>query len=170
VFYKQQRIGLGGARFRMWKFRSMVDGADQRLDELAELRALEQAAEGGAGNKVLFKLKDDPRVTKIGRWMRKLSIDELPQLVNVFTGSMALVGPRPPLPQEVDQYTDQQISRRFLVKPGITGLWQVSGRSDLSWDESIRLDLYYVENWSIIGDLQLLFRTIRVVLQGQGAY
>jgi lipopolysaccharide/colanic/teichoic acid biosynthesis glycosyltransferase len=102
--------------------------------------------------------------------MRRFSIDELPQLLNVMAGSMSMVGPRPPLPQEVEQYTPEQVKRRFLVKPGITGLWQVSGRSDLSWEESIRLDLYYVENWSVTGDIQLLLRTVRVVLKGHGAY
>ncbi|MDR1189973.1 MAG: sugar transferase [Bifidobacteriaceae bacterium] len=171
VFYRQERVGLGGSPFRMWKFRSMVPGADRQIDELAELRAAQRAGpDSGVGNEVLFKLKDDPRVTRVGQWMRKVSIDELPQLINVVGGSMSLVGPRPPLRREVEQYTPDQVARRFLVKPGITGLWQVSGRSDLNWEESIRLDLYYVENWSVSGDLQLLLRTIGVVLKGEGAY
>ncbi|MDR2382099.1 MAG: sugar transferase [Bifidobacteriaceae bacterium] len=162
AFYRQSRVGLHGDDFVMWKFRSMVAGADQQLDHLEDQRS--------AGNEVLFKIKDDPRVTAIGRWMRRWSVDEFPQLINVLTGSMSLVGPRPPLRAEVQQYTKEQMDRRFLVKPGITGLWQVSGRSDLSWEESIRLDLYYVENWSILVDLQLLLRTARAVLRNEGAY
>jgi exopolysaccharide biosynthesis polyprenyl glycosylphosphotransferase len=162
VFYRHERIGHAGQPFRVWKFRSMVVDAD-KLE--AELHAMQDA-----GNEVQFKLKDDPRVTRIGRWMRRTSVDELPQLINVLTGSMSLVGPRPHVQAEVDQYTDDQRVRRLMVRPGITGLWQVSGRSDLSWDESIRLDLYYVENWSVFGDLQLLFRTVRAVLRGKGAY
>jgi exopolysaccharide biosynthesis polyprenyl glycosylphosphotransferase len=162
VLFKQERVGLHGETFRMLKFRSMVVNAEQLLDQLDQDR--------DAGNEVLFKIKDDPRVTKVGRVLRRFSIDELPQLLNVFGGSMSLVGPRPPLPVEVEQYTASQVARRFLVKPGITGLWQVSGRSDLSWDASIRLDLYYVENWSLLTDLQILFRTVKVVFGGEGAY
>ena len=118
---------------------------------------------------MLFKMKDDPRITPIGKFIRKYSIDELPQLWNVFVGDMSLVGPRPPLVEEVDQYEDIAY-RRLLVKPGITGLWQVSGRSDLSWEESVRLDLYYVENWSLTGDLIILLRTVRAVFAKEGAY
>ncbi|MDR1634349.1 MAG: sugar transferase [Bifidobacteriaceae bacterium] len=162
VFYRQVRVGLHGSTFGIWKFRSMVADADQHVDHLHQQR--------DAGNEVLFKIKDDPRITGVGRWMRRFSLDETPQLLNVFRGSMSLVGPRPPLPEEVDHYTEEQVTRRFLVRPGITGLWQVSGRSDLSWTESIRLDLYYVENWTFIGDLQLLFRTFKVVVAGHGAY
>jgi exopolysaccharide biosynthesis polyprenyl glycosylphosphotransferase len=162
VFFRHQRIGLGGKPFEIWKFRSMVAGADRQEAELHAMR--------DAGNEVQFKLKDDPRVTGIGRWMRRFSVDELPQLFNVLTGSMSLVGPRPHVQAEVDQYTPDQKVRRLMVKPGITGLWQVSGRSDLSWEDSIRLDLYYVENWSILVDIQLLFRTIRAVFRNEGAY
>ena len=121
------------------------------------------------GNAVLFKMKEDPRVTKIGRFIRRYSIDELPQLFNVLMGDMSLVGPRPPLPVEVETY-DDFAHRRLLVKPGLTGPWQVSGRSDLSWDDSIRLDLYYVENWSMFQDMIYLLRTVRAVFAKDGAY
>jgi lipopolysaccharide/colanic/teichoic acid biosynthesis glycosyltransferase len=114
-------------------------------------------------------MRDDPRVTPVGRFLRRYSLDELPQLFNVLGGSMSLVGPRPPLQREVDLY-EQHVHRRFLVKPGVTGLWQVSGRSDLSWEDSVRLDLYYVENWSITGDVVILWRTSRAVLAKNGAY
>jgi exopolysaccharide biosynthesis polyprenyl glycosylphosphotransferase len=162
VFYHQTRAGLNGVDFVMWKFRSMVVGADKQVERLR--------AERNAGNVVLFKMKDDPRVTAVGRWMRRWSVDELPQLFNVLAGSMSLVGPRPYPDYEVQQYTPTQKRRRFLVKPGITGLWQVSGRSDLDWDESIRLDLYYVENWSLLIDIQLLLRTVKAVFHSDGAY
>jgi exopolysaccharide biosynthesis polyprenyl glycosylphosphotransferase len=162
AFYHQTRVGLHGNDFVMWKFRSMVVGADQHFDRLRE--------QADAGNTVQFKMKEDPRVTPIGRFIRKWSIDELPQLINVLTGSMSLVGPRPHRQYEVDQYTPWEKQRRFLVKPGITGLWQVSGRSDLTWEDSIRLDLYYVENWSVTGDCQLLVRTVKAVLRPNGAY
>src|SRR5690606_20498976 len=121
------------------------------------------------GNGVLFKIKNDPRITRVGRFLRRYSIDELPQLWNVFKGDMSLVGPRPPLASEVAAY-EKWVHRRLLVKPGITGLWQVSGRSDLSWDDSVRLDLYYVENWSLTTDLVILWRTLRAVLAKDGAY
>lgn len=160
VFFHQERVGKDGTRFQMHKFRSMVVDAEARLAEL-------QARNEGAG--VLFKMKDDPRVTRVGAFIRRYSIDELPQLWNVLVGEMSLVGPRPPLPAEVAEY-ERHVSRRLLVKPGITGLWQVSGRSDLSWDESVRLDLYYVENWSIVQDLLILARTVKVVLTTDGAY
>jgi lipopolysaccharide/colanic/teichoic acid biosynthesis glycosyltransferase len=114
-------------------------------------------------------MKNDPRITKIGGFLRKYSLDELPQLFNVLAGSMSLVGPRPPLPREVEAY-EQDVRRRLLVKPGLTGLWQVSGRSNLSWQDSVRLDLYYVENWSLAGDMVILLRTIRAVFGGNGAY
>lgn len=138
----------------------MVEDADKRKHELAHL-------DEGAG--VLFKMRDDPRVTRVGQFIRRYSLDELPQLFNVVTGSMSLVGPRPPLPDEVEKY-DGRVARRMLVKPGITGLWQVSGRSDLSWEESVRLDLSYVENWSIMQDLVILWRTAKAVLAKEGAY
>jgi lipopolysaccharide/colanic/teichoic acid biosynthesis glycosyltransferase len=144
----------------MVKFRSMVVDAEARL---ADLRAASD------GNGVLFKMRVDPRVTRVGAVLRRYSLDELPQLFNVVAGSMSLVGPRPPLPSEVAGYADDA-RRRLLVKPGMTGLWQVSGRSDLSWEESVRLDLRYVENWTIALDVQILFRTASAMVRGDGAY
>lgn len=160
VFYRQERVGRDGEHFGMLKFRSMVMDADARLDEL-------QQANQASGP--LFKMKDDPRVTPVGRWMRKFSIDEFPQLINVIRGEMSLVGPRPPLPREVTQYTDRDW-RRMEVVPGMTGLWQVSGRSSLTFDEMVRLDLFYIENWSVGLDLSLLLRTIPAVVMARGAY
>jgi len=160
VFYRAERIGLNGKPFRMLKFRSMVVDADTRRLELVQ-------DNDTAGP--LFKMRDDPRVTSVGRWIRRLSIDELPQLINVLRGQMSVVGPRPPLRCEVETYSGD-VHRRLLVKPGITGLWQVSGRSDLSWEESVRLDLFYVENWSTVQDLMIVWRTIRAVLMSSGAY
>ncbi|WP_138758624.1 sugar transferase [Modestobacter altitudinis] len=160
VFYRQQRIGLNGEPFTMLKFRSMVSGADQQVAGLSD---------GNDADGLLFKMRSDPRVTPVGRWLRRLSLDELPQLVNVLTGTMSLVGPRPPLPQEVARY-DSSVSRRLLVKPGLTGLWQISGRSDLPWEEAVRLDLRYVENWSLALDLQILWKTARAVATASGAY
>lgn len=156
VFFRQKRVGLRGREFTMLKFRSMVVDAEDMLEQLAKQQR-------DSGNEVLFKMKNDPRVTPVGRVMRKFSLDELPQLFNVIGGSMSLVGPRPPLPSEVERYADH-VHRRFLVKPGITGLWQVSGRSSLSWEESVRLDLSYVENWSLVSDLIILARTARAAL------
>ena len=156
VLFRQERVGLHGRPFRMLKFRTMVEDAETRLG------ALPGAGSTGVGNEVLFKLREDPRVTPIGRFMRRYSLDELPQLMNVLMGSMALVGPRPPLRREVDHYTDH-VHRRFLMKPGITGIWQVSGRSTLSWEDSVRLDLSYVENYSLIGDVAILLRTVKAV-------
>jgi len=161
IIFRQTRVGLQGRTFTMFKFRSMVTDAEARLQEL---RAAQDA-----GNDMLFKLRDDPRVTPIGRFMRRYSLDELPQFVNVLIGDMSLIGPRPPLPAEVEKYEDR-VNRRLLIKPGITGLWQVSGRSNLSWEESIRLDLSYVENWSLTGDLVILLRTLRAVVGRDGAY
>lgn len=160
VFYSQERVGEHERRFRMLKFRSMVKDADARLAQLSEKNE---------GTGVLFKIREDPRVTKVGRWMRKHSLDELPQFMNVLRGEMSLVGPRPPLPREVEAY-DGHAGRRLVIKPGLTGLWQVSGRSDLDAEESLRLDLYYVENWSIIGDVMIMWRTLKVMLNGSGAY
>lgn len=160
VFFRQERVGLLGVPFIMHKFRSMGVDAEQRL---AELQGKNE------GNGVLFKLKTDPRVTRVGATLRKYSLDELPQLLNVLRGSMSLVGPRPPLSVEVDAY-EEHVRRRLLVKPGLTGLWQVSGRSNLSWQDSVRLDLYYVENWSLAGDLVILFRTVQAVIKRDGAY
>lgn len=160
ILFKQERVGAGGQRFRMYKFRSMV------LDAEARLEALRTHSEG---NGVLFKLKDDPRVTRAGGFLRRYSLDELPQLLNVLNGTMSLVGPRPPLPAEVEQY-QSHVHRRLMVRPGLTGLWQVSGRSLLSWDDTVRLDLYYVENWSLAGDIAILLKTFRAVLARHGAY
>lgn len=160
ILFRQERVGIEGAHFGMLKFRSMVIDAEQRLAELADRNE---------GNGVLFKIKNDPRVTRIGGVLRKYSLDELPQLFNIFAGSMSLVGPRPPLPQEVEAY-EHDVRRRLLVKPGLTGLWQVSGRSNLSWQDSVRLDLYYVENWSLAGDLVIILRTVRAVFHSTGAY
>ncbi|KDA04880.1 polyprenyl glycosylphosphotransferase [Microbacterium sp. CH12i] len=160
VFFFQERVGRDGRRFRMIKFRSMSTGAEHQLGALKEKN-------DGAGP--LFKLKDDPRVTRVGRVLRKLSLDELPQFWNVLAGEMSVVGPRPPLPHETMSY-DSTVSRRLYIKPGITGLWQVSGRSDLSWEESIRLDLRYVENWSVVNDLKIMWRTASVMFAPKGAY
>jgi lipopolysaccharide/colanic/teichoic acid biosynthesis glycosyltransferase len=161
ALFCQRRVGRDGSPFVMLKFRSMYIDAEARRDELLERN---DVAEG-----LLFKIRDDPRITPIGRWLRRYSLDELPQLLNVIGGSMSLVGPRPPLPAEVARY-DDELRRRLLVKPGMTGLWQISGRSDLPWQEAISLDLRYVENWSITVDLLILWRTARAVATGAGAY
>ena len=160
VIFRQVRVGRAGEVFTVYKFRTMVVDAEHRLDDLYP---------HSEGNGVLFKIKDDPRVTGVGRLLRRLSLDELPQLWNVLAGSMSLVGPRPALPNEAERY-GRSTARRLLVKPGITGLWQVSGRSDLSWEDSVRLDLYYVENWSFAGDVQILWKTLSAVVRGKGAY
>jgi exopolysaccharide biosynthesis polyprenyl glycosylphosphotransferase len=154
VFYRQERVGQGGTRFGMFKFRSMVDGADARLSELL-------SAQGRDGSP-LFKIENDPRITPIGRILRRFSLDEIPQLFNVLVGQMSLVGPRPQREAEVAFY-DDDARRRLIVRPGMSGLWQVSGRSTLPWQEAIRLDLFYVENWSLIGDIVILFRTVKAV-------
>jgi exopolysaccharide biosynthesis polyprenyl glycosylphosphotransferase len=160
VFFRQTRVGKDGHTFSVWKFRTMVVDAEQRKAELA-------AYNEGAG--VLFKMRRDPRVTKAGGWLRRYSLDELPQLLNVVAGDMSLVGPRPVLPAEAAKYADH-MRRRLVVKPGITGLWQVNGRSDLAWDEAVRLDLRYVENWSLALDLQILWKTGSAVIRAHGAY
>ncbi len=160
VLFRQERVGKAGGLFRMVKFRSMGVDADQRR---AELEALNE----GAGP--LFKLRSDPRVTRVGAFIRRYSLDELPQLLNVVTGDMSIVGPRPPLPAEVERY-ETDARRRLLVRPGITGLWQISGRSELTWEESVRLDLRYVENWSLMMDVVIVWKTVRAVLRGDGAY
>jgi len=160
VFFRQTRVGLRGKEFGVFKFRTMVVDADAMI---AELKARNET------DGLLFKMKDDPRVTRVGRFLRRYSLDELPQLLNVLLGHMSLVGPRPPLPREVARY-DGDVARRLLVKPGITGLWQVSGRSDLSWEDGIRLDLYYVENWSLTTDLAILWKTVGAVIASRGAY
>jgi exopolysaccharide biosynthesis polyprenyl glycosylphosphotransferase len=160
VFFRQTRVGRDGRPFRMVKFRTMVVNAEQLLATLED----RNEADG-----LLFKVRDDPRVTRVGRVLRRYSVDELPQLFNVILGQMSLVGPRPPLPNEVVNY-EGHVNRRLLVKPGITGLWQVSGRSDLSWDEAVRLDLYYVDHWSPTMDAMIILKTFSAVLRGAGAY
>jgi exopolysaccharide biosynthesis polyprenyl glycosylphosphotransferase len=160
ALFTQIRVGKDGHSFRMYKFRTMVVDAERRRAELL-------ASNDNDG--VLFKLRKDPRVTAVGALLRRLSLDELPQLYNVFLGHMSLVGPRPALPDEAAVYAEH-VRRRLMVKPGLTGLWQVNGRSDLSWEESVRLDLRYVENWSFALDLQILWKTISVLVRGSGAY
>ena len=161
VFYTQTRVGRRGKTFKMIKFRSMVVNADKMKAELAE--------ESGQKGRFIFKMKNDPRITPVGKFIRKFSIDEFPQFLNVLRGDMSVVGPRPPLPEEVAQY-NQTYATRMLVKPGITGPWQVSGRSNLSEEESEALDVTYVQNWSMLGDVVLLFRTVGAVLTHKGAY
>ncbi len=156
--FEQIRVGLKGETFQFYKFRSMVVDAEQRLPQL-------ESEQGG----VLFKIRDDPRMTRVGKFIRRLSLDELPQLLNVLKGQMSLVGPRPALPREVAKY-HQDVHRRLDVRPGLTGLWQVSGRSDLSWDDTVRLDLYYVDNWSLLQDLMIMMRTVGAILRPRGAY
>lgn len=160
VLFHQERCGRNERTFQMVKFRSMVQTAE---DDLAGL--LDQNEASG----VLFKIRNDPRITKTGRVLRKYSLDELPQLWNIFVGEMSLVGPRPPLPEEVKSY-DTHVRRRLYIKPGLTGMWQINGRSNLSWEDSVRLDLYYVENWSLTGDLYIIWRTFRMVMRAEGAY
>ena len=160
ALFTQVRVGKDGHAFRIYKFRTMVVDAEQRRMELLD---------SNDSDGVLFKLRRDPRVTPVGARLRRWSIDELPQLFNVFLGHMSLVGPRPALPDEADKYAEH-VRRRLVVKPGLTGLWQVSGRSDLSWEESVRLDLRYVENWSFALDLQIMWKTISVLVRGSGAY
>jgi exopolysaccharide biosynthesis polyprenyl glycosylphosphotransferase len=160
VLFRQTRVGLRGQEFACLKFRSMGQDAEARLAEL-------MAANEGSGP--LFKMTHDPRITKVGRFIRRFSLDELPQLWNAFRGDMSLVGPRPALPTEVAQY-DSDTRRRLDVRPGLTGLWQVSGRSNLSWDDTVRLDLYYVDNWSMIQDVMILAKTAKAVVGSSGAY
>jgi exopolysaccharide biosynthesis polyprenyl glycosylphosphotransferase len=160
ALFVQTRVGKDGRTFRMYKFRTMVVDAERRL---AELRARNDF------DGVLFKMRNDPRITRVGSRLRKWSLDELPQLINVFKGEMSLVGPRPALPDEAALYADH-VRRRLVVRPGLTGMWQVNGRSDLSWEETVRLDLRYVENWSFALDLQILWKTVSVLLHGSGAY
>lgn len=161
IFYTQTRVGRRGKPFKMIKFRSMVVNADKMKAELAE--------ESGQKGRFIFKMKNDPRITPVGKFIRKFSIDEVPQFLNVLRGDMSVVGPRPPLPEEVAQY-NQTYATRMLVKPGITGPWQVSGRSNLSEEESEALDVTYVQNWSMLGDVVLLFRTVGAVVTHKGAY
>lgn len=160
ILYKQKRVGKDGNLFNMYKFRSMIINADELKKNLERQNQVKGPA---------FKIKEDPRVTKIGKFLRKYSIDELPQLFNVLRGEMSLIGPRPPIPSEVDRYNDLDW-RRLEVVPGITGLWQVSGRSDLSFEQWVNLDIYYIENWSLWMDIKILIKTIPVVIKGEGAY
>lgn len=161
MLFRHKRIGKDGEPFEMFKFRSMRQNADQELKSLLEKQ--------GTTDKPLFKIENDPRITKVGHVIRMYSLDELPQFINVLRGDMSLVGPRPQVQAEVDLY-DDAAARRLNVRPGVTGIWQVSGRSDLEWEQAIRLDLYYVENWSFIGDMQILFRTVKVLFKPEGAY
>lgn len=160
IIFRQTRVGLRGRHFEMYKFRSMHVGAEEQQDMLAEFNE----ADGP-----IFKIRDDPRLTRVGRILRRLSLDELPQLVNVLRGEMSLVGPRPPIPAEVEKYQEWH-KKRLEAPPGMTGLWQVSGRSRLSFDEMVLLDIYYIENWSLWLDFKILMRTIPKVLLGEGAY
>ena len=159
VFFRQRRAGRDQETFRMWKFRTMVNGADHQREALRQAQGADSPT---------FKADDDPRVTTVGRFLRRWSLDELPQLFNVLTGTMSLVGPRPHPLDDVERYEDRDL-RRLIAKPGMTGLWQVAGRSDLSWDASIELDLLYIENWTFIGDLAILARTTQAVIKGGGA-
>jgi exopolysaccharide biosynthesis polyprenyl glycosylphosphotransferase len=159
--FRQTRVGKHGREFTVYKLRTMRADAESLLESLREQN---EAADG-----LLFKIREDPRVTRVGRALRRWSIDELPQLWNVVRGDMALVGPRPPLPGEVAQY-GPEVARRLLVRPGITGLWQVSGRSNLSWDDSVRLDLYYVEKWSLALDAMIVWKTVFAIFRKEGAY
>jgi len=160
IFFKQVRVGRRGDEFECFKIRSMVVDAEARKAELESQNE---------GNGVLFKMARDPRITRVGQFIRRFSIDEVPQFWNVLRGDMSLVGPRPALPREVAQY-DRDAVRRLDVRPGLTGLWQVSGRSDLSWDETVRLDVYYVDNWSVMQDVSIMMRTAGAVLASRGAY
>jgi exopolysaccharide biosynthesis polyprenyl glycosylphosphotransferase len=160
VFFKQVRVGKDGKEFYMYKFRSMVTNAEELLESLLHLNEVTGA---------MFKMKDDPRVTKIGKFIRKTSIDELPQLWNVLKGEMSLVGPRPPLPREVAQYTEYD-KQRLLVTPGCTGLWQVSGRNDLGFVEMVELDLKYIRERSLLYDIGIIFKTIKIMIRPNSAY
>jgi exopolysaccharide biosynthesis polyprenyl glycosylphosphotransferase len=160
VFFKQTRIGRNGEPFQCYKFRSMVDGASTMRQELGELNE----ASGP-----LFKVRNDPRRTRVGRSIRRFSLDELPQIINVMRGEMSWIGPRPNLPDEVEQYQEWH-KKRLTVSPGITGMWQVSGRSDLTFDEMVLLDIYYVENWNLAMDMGILLRSIPAIVRARGAY
>lgn len=160
VFYSQTRLGKSGRTFQMWKFRSMVEGADKLVDKLLQQNDVEGA---------MFKIKNDPRITGVGRVLRKYSLDELPQLYNVLRGDMSLVGPRPPLPREVVKYTSYDCQRLSVV-PGVTGLWQISGRNDLGFAEMVALDIHYINNASFFEDLKILLKTVIVVVHPTGAY
>lgn len=160
IFFKQVRVGKGGSEFYMYKFRSMIVDAEEKLGELLTLNQVSGA---------MFKMKDDPRVTRIGRFIRKTSIDELPQLWNVFKGEMSLVGPRPPLLREVNEYTNYQM-QRLLVTPGCTGIWQASARSSVGFEEMVEMDLYYIRNRNFVLDVKIIFKTITVLFGSKNAF
>lgn len=160
ILYSQSRIGKEQKKFKMYKFRSMYSNAEERLEELLKYNEVDGA---------MFKMKDDPRITRIGKFLRKYSIDELPQLFNVLKGDMSLVGPRPPLTREVNMYTNFD-KQRLIIKPGITGLWQVSGRSSLSFEQMVDLDLQYIQSQSIITDIKILIKTVSIVFINEDAY
>lgn len=160
VLFSQKRVGINGKEFKMFKFRSMVSNAEEKLVELLEYNEISGA---------MFKMKDDPRITKVGKFIRKTSIDELPQLFNVLRGNMSLVGPRPPLPREVEDYTDYE-KQRLMVTPGCTGLWQVSGRNSLGFYEMVELDLKYIRNRSVISDMKIILKTVTVLFGSKDAY
>lgn len=160
IVYKQERIGLAGSKFIMYKFRSMVVDADSLKCELEQVN--EQSGP-------IFKIKKDPRITRVGSILRKTSLDEFPQLLNIIRGEMSLIGPRPALPSEVEKYSDYQ-KKRLSVKPGCTGLWQVSGRSNLNFDQMLQLDLEYIENYGALTDIKIFFKTFKIILTREGAY
>ncbi|AJT49989.1 multidrug MFS transporter [Limosilactobacillus mucosae LM1] len=160
VFYTQTRVGKNGKTFQIIKFRSMISNADKLLARLKNQNEVEGA---------MFKMKNDPRITRVGRFIRKYSLDELPQLINVIGGSMSIVGPRPPLISEVEQYTDYD-KQRLMVVPGCTGMWQVGGRNDVDFDEMVRLDLTYIQNRSVWLDLKIMFETVKIMIVPNGAY
>ncbi|WP_051348467.1 sugar transferase [Peribacillus kribbensis] len=160
VFFCQKRVGLNGREFKMFKFRSMVSNAEEKLSELLKYNEVSGA---------MFKMKDDPRITKIGRFIRKTSIDELPQLINVIKGNMSLVGPRPPLPREVEQYTEYD-KQRLLVTPGCTGLWQVTERNNVGFDEMVELDLTYIKKRTLLFDVKIILKTVLVLFGSQKAF
>lgn len=160
VFYTQIRVGKDGKKFKMIKFRSMISNADDLLEKLRSQNDIEGA---------MFKMKNDPRITRVGHFIRKYSLDELPQLINVIKGDMSIVGPRPPLPSEVEQYTDYD-KQRLMVTPGATGMWQVGGRNDVDFDTMVKLDLTYIKNRSVWLDLKIMFETIKIMVRPNGAY
>ncbi|WHY66799.1 sugar transferase [Neobacillus sp. SuZ13] len=160
IFFSQKRVGLNGKEFRMYKFRSMVSNAEERLAELLKYNEIDGA---------MFKMKDDPRITKVGKFIRKTSIDELPQLYNVLKGDMSLVGPRPPLPREVELYSEND-KQRLMVTPGCTGLWQVSGRNSLGFEEMVELDLIYIRKRTLSFDLKIILKTVLVLFGNKDAY
>lgn len=160
VFFTQMRVGKDGRKFKMYKFRSMISDAEDKLDELLKFNEVSGA---------MFKMKDDPRITRVGKWIRRTSIDELPQLFNVFKGNMSLVGPRPPLPREVEIYTDYD-KQRLMVKPGCTGLWQVSGRNSLGFEEMLELDLQYIRKRTTLFDIKIMFKTVLILFGSKDAF